>query len=152
VCRLCFLLFLPWPYFLSSIVFPGGRAGEQASHIFPLPIALPYVVLLPLPVEFFLILISVIPAQAHLFCQADYFPDYTGGDNYDAAYDYLFQRFALLNHQSATKQIRGHCPHPSDHQQLKCEWFPEVSDAQPYHCHLHAISSPILYILPREQC
>ncbi|KAJ7891088.1 heterotrimeric G protein alpha subunit B [Mycena leptocephala] len=50
---------------------------------------------------------------------ADYFPDYTGGDNYDAAYDYLFQRFALLNHQSATKQIRGHCPHPSDHQQLK---------------------------------
>ncbi|KAF9547334.1 GPA1 heterotrimeric G-protein alpha subunit [Agrocybe pediades] len=38
----------------------------------------------------------------------EYFPDYQGGDNYDAACDYLLHRFVSLNQSMATKQIHGH--------------------------------------------
>jgi hypothetical protein len=38
----------------------------------------------------------------------DYFPDYTGGNNYDAACDYLLHRFVSLNQSAATKQIYAH--------------------------------------------
>src|SRR5262245_104071 len=38
----------------------------------------------------------------------DYFPDYHGGDNYDAACDYLLHRFVSLNQSAATKQIYAH--------------------------------------------
>ncbi|KIK60242.1 hypothetical protein GYMLUDRAFT_244671 [Collybiopsis luxurians FD-317 M1] len=34
-----------------------------------------------------------------------HFPDYTGGDNYDAACEYLLHRFVSLNQNAATKQI-----------------------------------------------
>ncbi|KAF8180751.1 hypothetical protein K438DRAFT_1602486 [Mycena galopus ATCC 62051] len=44
----------------------------------------------------------------YFFYQADYFPDYTGGDNYDAACDYLLHRFVSLNHSAATMQIYAH--------------------------------------------
>jgi len=33
----------------------------------------------------------------------DYFPDYQGRSNYDAACDYLFHRFVSLNQSAATK-------------------------------------------------
>ncbi|KAJ6484008.1 heterotrimeric G protein alpha subunit B [Mycena sanguinolenta] len=48
----------------------------------------------------------------------DYFPDYTGGDNYDAACDYLLRRFVSLN-QSASKQIYAHYTCATDTQQIK---------------------------------
>ena len=51
----------------------------------------------------------------------DYFPDYTGGDNYDAACDYLLHRFVSLNQSAATKQIYAHYTCATDTQQIKCE-------------------------------
>jgi len=58
----------------------------------------------------------------------DYFPDYNGGDNYDAACDYLLQRFVSLNQSAATKQIYAHYTCATDTQQIKCKsWrFPHV--------------------------
>ncbi|KAF7355888.1 G-protein alpha subunit [Mycena venus] len=50
---------------------------------------------------------------------ADYFPDYRGGDNYDAACDYFLHRFVCLNQSAATKQIYAHYISTSDGQQLK---------------------------------
>ncbi|KAJ7885517.1 G protein alpha-subunit [Mycena olivaceomarginata] len=50
---------------------------------------------------------------------ADYFPDYTGGENYDAACDYLLHRFVSLNQSAATKQIYAHYMSTTDGQQLK---------------------------------
>ncbi|KAJ7675289.1 guanine nucleotide binding protein, alpha subunit [Mycena rosella] len=50
---------------------------------------------------------------------AYYFPDYTGGDNYDAACDYLLHRFVSLNQGAATKQIYAHYMSTTDGQQLK---------------------------------
>ena len=50
----------------------------------------------------------------------DYFPDYAGGDNYDAACDYLLQRFVSLNQSAATKQIYAHYTCATDTQQIKC--------------------------------
>ena len=50
----------------------------------------------------------------------DYFPDYTGGDNYDAACDYLLHRFVSLNQSAATKQIYAHYTCATDTQQIKC--------------------------------
>src|SRR6266852_2362908 len=38
----------------------------------------------------------------------DYFPDYTGGADYNAACEYLLQRFVSLNQSAATKQIYAH--------------------------------------------
>ena len=58
----------------------------------------------------------------------DYFPDYNGGDNYDAACDYLLQRFVSLNQSAATKQIYAHYTCATDTQQIKCKplRFPRV--------------------------
>ncbi|KAJ6486033.1 G protein alpha-subunit [Mycena vulgaris] len=50
---------------------------------------------------------------------ADYFPDYTGGDNYDAACDYLLHRFVSLNQSAETKQIYAHYTSTADSQQVK---------------------------------
>lgn len=50
----------------------------------------------------------------------DYFPDYAGGDNYDAACDYLLHRFVALNQNAATKQIYAHYTCATDTQQIKC--------------------------------
>lgn len=50
----------------------------------------------------------------------DYFPDYTGGNNYDAACDYLLHRFVALNQNAATKQIYAHYTCATDTQQIKC--------------------------------
>ncbi|KAF7306308.1 hypothetical protein MIND_00421900 [Mycena indigotica] len=49
----------------------------------------------------------------------DYFPDYNGGDNYDAACDYLLHRFVSLNQSAATKQIYAHYTCATDTQQIK---------------------------------
>lgn len=53
---------------------------------------------------------------------ADYFPDYTGGDNYDAACEYLLHRFVSLNQSAATKQIYAHYTCATDTQQIKCKY------------------------------
>ncbi|THH23211.1 hypothetical protein EUX98_g7972 [Antrodiella citrinella] len=50
----------------------------------------------------------------------DYFPDYQGGDNYDAACAYLLSRFVSLNQSAATKQIYAHYTCATDTQQIKC--------------------------------
>ncbi|KAF8182543.1 heterotrimeric G-protein alpha subunit, GPA1-like protein [Pholiota molesta] len=50
---------------------------------------------------------------------ADYFPDYQGGANYDAACDYLLHRFVSLNQSAATKQIYAHYTCATDTQQIK---------------------------------
>ncbi|KAF8965653.1 heterotrimeric G protein alpha subunit B [Flammula alnicola] len=49
----------------------------------------------------------------------DYFPDYQGGNNYDAACDYLLHRFVSLNQSAATKQIYAHYTCATDTQQIK---------------------------------
>ncbi|KDR77976.1 hypothetical protein GALMADRAFT_209454 [Galerina marginata CBS 339.88] len=49
----------------------------------------------------------------------NYFPDYTGGSNYDAACDYLLHRFVSLNQNSRTKQIYAHYTTLRDTQQMK---------------------------------
>jgi guanine nucleotide-binding protein subunit alpha len=49
----------------------------------------------------------------------DYFTDYHGGDNYDAACDYLLHRFVSLNQSAATKQIYAHYTCATDTQQIK---------------------------------
>lgn len=51
----------------------------------------------------------------------DYFPDYNGGDNYDAACEYLLHRFVSLNQNAATKQIYAHYTCATDTQQIKCK-------------------------------
>jgi guanine nucleotide-binding protein G(i) subunit alpha len=51
----------------------------------------------------------------------EYFPDYTGGANYEAACDYLLQRFVSLNQSAATKQIYAHYTCATDTQQIKCK-------------------------------
>ncbi|CAG8433736.1 10428_t:CDS:2 [Diversispora eburnea] len=48
----------------------------------------------------------------------NYFPDYTGGDNYEAACDYILNRFVSLN-QSDIKQIYTHFTCATDTQQIK---------------------------------
>lgn len=50
----------------------------------------------------------------------DYFPDFNGGDNYDAACAYLLNRFVSLNQSAATKQIYAHYTCATDTQQIKC--------------------------------
>ncbi|KAG9002240.1 guanine nucleotide-binding protein subunit alpha [Tulasnella sp. JGI-2019a] len=49
----------------------------------------------------------------------DYFPDYTGGDDYDSACDYLLHRFVSLNQNSGSKQIYAHYTCATDTQQIK---------------------------------
>ncbi|KAG6888457.1 Guanine nucleotide-binding protein subunit alpha [Termitomyces sp. Mi166 len=59
---------------------------------------------------------------------SDYFPDYTGGDNYDAACEYLLRRFVSLNQSAATKQIYAHYTCATDTQQInrseRCSGYP----------------------------
>ncbi|KAJ7364724.1 G protein alpha-subunit [Mycena albidolilacea] len=50
---------------------------------------------------------------------ADHFPDYTGGDDFEAACDYLLHRFVSLNQHGATKQIYVHYGTPTDNEQVK---------------------------------
>jgi len=50
---------------------------------------------------------------------ADYFPDYTGGNNYDAACAYLLHRFLSLNENAATKPVYAHYTCAIDPQQIK---------------------------------
>ncbi|KAF9074015.1 heterotrimeric G protein alpha subunit B [Rhodocollybia butyracea] len=50
---------------------------------------------------------------------ATYFPDYTGGDNYDAACAYVLQRFVSLNQNAMTKRIYAHYTCATDTQQIK---------------------------------
>ncbi|KAF8634270.1 hypothetical protein AX17_004227 [Amanita inopinata Kibby_2008] len=50
---------------------------------------------------------------------SDYFPDYTGGNNYDSACDYLLHRFVSLNQSAATKQIYAHYTCATDTNQIK---------------------------------
>lgn len=47
-----------------------------------------------------------------------YFPDYTGGDDYDSATDYILNRFVSLN-QSDQKQIYTHFTCATDTTQIK---------------------------------
>lgn len=56
----------------------------------------------------------------------DYFPDYNGGDNYDAACDYLLHRFVALNQNAATKQIYAHYTCATDTQQIRCKDSPVI--------------------------
>ncbi|KAF7361581.1 G-protein alpha subunit [Mycena sanguinolenta] len=50
---------------------------------------------------------------------ADYFPDYTGGDNHDAACDYLLNQFISLNQSAGMKQIYAHYTSTTDTQQIQ---------------------------------
>jgi hypothetical protein len=80
--------------------------------------------------------------------QADYFPDYTGGENYDAACDYLLHRFVSLNQSAATKQIYAHYMSTTDGQQLKCKcYYPcdRQSSRSP-----HAMTFTSFYAHPQE--
>lgn len=58
---------------------------------------------------------------------SDYFPDFTGGDNYDAACDYLLHRFVSLNQSAASKQIYAHYTCATDTQQIKCTFCPSTN-------------------------
>ncbi|EDR03872.1 heterotrimeric G protein alpha subunit B, partial [Laccaria bicolor S238N-H82] len=49
----------------------------------------------------------------------DYFPDYTGGDTYNAACDYLLHCFVSLKKSAATKQIYAHYTCATVTQQIK---------------------------------
>jgi len=69
------------------------------------------------------------PSQIDLFADKikhspleNFFSDYTGGDNYDAACDYLLHRFVSLNQAASTKQIYAHYTCATDTQQIKCEY------------------------------
>ena len=54
----------------------------------------------------------------------DYFPDYTGGADYNAACEYLLQRFVSLNQSAATKQIYAHYTCATDTNQIRCTSAP----------------------------
>lgn len=49
----------------------------------------------------------------------DYFGDYKGGDNYDAACQYLLQKFITLNTRADTKQIYTHLTCATETKQIK---------------------------------
>ncbi|KAI8968969.1 G-alpha protein [Mycotypha africana] len=49
----------------------------------------------------------------------NYFSDYRGGDNYDAACQYLLQKFVSLNTKADTKQIYTHLTCATDTKQIK---------------------------------
>jgi len=73
----------------------------------------------------------------------EYFPDYQGGNNYDAACDYLLHRFVSLNQSAATKQIYAHYTCATDTQQIKCESLIVLFYFLSLFCRL---------FLPRELC
>ncbi|KAK7017714.1 guanine nucleotide binding protein, alpha subunit [Favolaschia claudopus] len=50
---------------------------------------------------------------------SDYFPDYEGGNNYDAACDYLLHRFVSLDQHAAKRQIYANYASVADPQQVK---------------------------------
>lgn len=50
---------------------------------------------------------------------AKFFPDYKGGDNYDAACQYLLQQFISLNTRADTKQIYSHLTCATETKQIK---------------------------------
>lgn len=58
----------------------------------------------------------------------DYFPDYTGGADYNSACEYLLQRFVSLNQSAATKQIYAHYTCATDTNQIRC-----TSSHGPFH-------------------
>jgi hypothetical protein len=80
--------------------------------------------------------------------QADYFPDYTGGDNFDAVCDYFLHRFVSLNQSAATKQIYAHYISTMDSQHVKCECFYPCGRQSPRAP--HAMTSVIFHMHPRE--
>ncbi|KDR77978.1 hypothetical protein GALMADRAFT_138136 [Galerina marginata CBS 339.88] len=49
----------------------------------------------------------------------NYFPDYRGGDDYEAACEYLLQRFTSLNRRPETRQIYTHFTSVMDTQQFQ---------------------------------
>ncbi|KAJ7627402.1 heterotrimeric G protein alpha subunit B [Roridomyces roridus] len=49
----------------------------------------------------------------------DYFPDFTGGTDYDAACEYLLHRFVSLNQNASKKQVYAHYTCATDTQQIK---------------------------------
>ncbi|KAJ7609899.1 G protein alpha-subunit [Roridomyces roridus] len=49
----------------------------------------------------------------------DYFPEYTGGPSYDAACEFLLQKFVGLNHRVEVKQIYAHYTCATDTKQIK---------------------------------
>lgn len=57
----------------------------------------------------------------------DYFPDYTGGPDYNSACEYLLQRFVSLNQSAATKQIYAHYTCATDTNQIRCMCSPYSS-------------------------
>ena len=75
----------------------------------------------------FLNKIDLFAEKLHNSPLGDYFPDYTGGDNYDAACEYLLHRFVSLNQNAATKQIYAHYPIPSGN----VPFVPEKAESPP---------------------
>lgn len=49
----------------------------------------------------------------------EFFPDFQGGDNYEAACDYLLSRFLSLNRSQASKQVYAHFTCATDTNQIK---------------------------------
>ena len=84
----------------------------------------------------------------------EYFTDYTGGADYNAACEYLLQRFVSLNQSAATKQIYAHYTCATDTNQIRCT----SSRSHFYKAHtkryslvvLNAISDILLQIHLRE--
>lgn len=62
--------------------------------------------------------IDLLAKKLPLSPMADYFQDYAGGDDFEAACDYLLHRFISLN-RNATKQIYAHYICATDTQQSK---------------------------------
>jgi guanine nucleotide-binding protein subunit alpha len=85
----------------------------------------------------------------------DYFPDYIGGADYNAACEYLLQRFVSLNQSAATKQIYAHYTCATDTNQIRCT-RPLVTPRRKMHTKrsslvvLNAISDILLQIHLRE--
>ena len=97
----------------------NSRWFVKTSIVRPLSIASSLLPLTP-PKILFLNKIDLFAEKLPRSPLGDYFPDYTGGDNYDAACDYLLHRFVSLNQSAATKQIYAHYTCATDTQQIKC--------------------------------
>ena len=84
----------------------------------------------------------------------DYFSDYTGGADYNAACEYLLQRFVSLNQSAATKQIYAHYTCATDTNQIRCaschRSFKKRSKKKSSSVVLNAISDILLQIHLRE--